>query len=72
MIARESRLVGEMGEAPSTSLLVRMPKTYTRSVGISKGSKVTVVFGLGNVLIIAPAGREREIDRLIAATRGRL
>ncbi len=70
MIARERRLVGEVGAPPSASFLVRLPKTWARSVGVEKGSTVTIAFGLGNVLIVAPPGKSREIDRIIEATGG--
>jgi antitoxin component of MazEF toxin-antitoxin module len=68
MIARQRRLVGEMGAPGSTSLFVRTPAGWARAVGVVKGSTVTVVFGLGNILLVVPEGREQEVDRLIAKT----
>ncbi len=60
MIAAEKRKVGEMGRAGQTSLLVRIPPVYARAVNLKKGSLVTLFFGHGDVLILAPDGAESQ------------
>jgi phosphate uptake regulator len=66
MIVREQRSVGLTG---LSTLIVHVPKVWARSVGLTKGDKVTVVSGVGDLLLIVPNGREAEAGRLIAAAR---
>ena len=64
LILREHRKVNRSGP-PGNSLVMRLPRLWANSVGVSDGSEVLVAFGFGDVLLIAPPGREAQIDRLV-------
>lgn len=54
------------------SIVFRPPKKWARLAGVRPGDEVVVVFGVGSLLIVAPSGKESEIDQLVeAAERGR-
>lgn len=52
------------------SLVLRPPKKWARLAGVSPGDEVVVAYGVGSLLLVAPAGKEREIDQLLEAARG--
>ncbi len=49
------------------AIILRPPKKWARIAGVGPGDEVVVVYGVGAVLLIAPVGREGEIDRLVGA-----
>ena len=69
MLVQEHRKVNEIGSG-GHSLVMRLPKSWATAVGIGDGSEVLVAFGFGDVLLVAAAGREAEIARLVKAAGG--
>ena len=68
MLVRERRSVNQTGGFGS--LVIRIPRAWARSVGIHDAGEVVVAFGFGHLLVVAPPGREAEIDRLVKAAGG--
>jgi len=66
-VLRGRRRVGRVGQ--SRSFVLHLPMVWAEAVGLRNGSLVEVVFGVGRLLIIAPAGSERETRRLLQALR---
>ena len=66
-ILRGRRRVGRVGQ--SRSFVLHPPMVWAKAVGLRNGSIVEVVFGVGRLLIVAPAGSERETRRLLQALR---
>ncbi len=71
MLLREHRKVNRAGR-PGNSLVMRLPRAWALSAGVADGCEVLVAFGLGNLLLVAPPGKEAEIDRLVKAAGGSL
>ena len=69
VLARERRRVNQLRGA-SKSLVMRLPSSWARAVGVGDHSEVIVAFGLGDLLLVAPAGSEAEILRLVRAAGG--
>jgi antitoxin component of MazEF toxin-antitoxin module len=65
MLAEETRKVGEAGAVGQRSLFVRIPTTWARAVGIEKGQSVTLLYGPGQILVVAPQGAEPEGRRAL-------
>ncbi len=63
-VLRGRRRVGQ-----SRSFVLHPPMVWAEAVGLRNGSLVEVVFGVGRLLIIAPAGSEMETRRLLQALR---
>lgn len=69
MLIREHRKVNQIGTG-GRSFVIRVPRSWADAVGVTDGSEVLVAFGLGDLLLVAPPGKEAEIDRLVEAIGG--
>ncbi len=69
MLVREHRKVNQVGNG-GRSFVIRVPRSWADAVGVRDGSEVMVAFGLGDLLLVAPPGRESEIDRFVRAAGG--
>ena len=69
LLVREHRKVNQIGTG-GHSFVMRVPRPWADAVGVTDGSEVLVVFGLGDLLLVAPAGKEGEIDRFLQAAGG--
>ena len=69
VLAIEHRKVNEIGNG-GHSFVMRLPRTWADAVGVTGGSEVLVAFGFGDILLVAPPGKEAQIDRLIKAAEG--
>ncbi len=66
MLVREHRKVNRVGTG-GHSFVIRVPMSWANSVGVVDGSEVLVAFGFGSLLLVAPPGRDSEIDQFLEA-----